>query len=92
MSERGFNDTSYTILDWEKGARAGGFKKIRIDFLSLADDYITRHKNRGSIDNIKLRLAHFIKAHRRIERFLLFLLIPQRLFFRPKSWRIVCYK
>ncbi|MDP2921153.1 MAG: class I SAM-dependent methyltransferase [Candidatus Omnitrophota bacterium] len=92
MSKRGFSDTSYTIDDWKRGAAAGGFKKPRVEFLSLADDYITRHKNRDSKINFKIKTAHFIARHRRLENFLLFFLAPLRIFFRPKSWRLICYK
>jgi SAM-dependent methyltransferase len=92
MKRMGFGDTCYTRYEWKKGARFGGFKKIKVDFLSLADDYITRHEKRGSKCTIKLRLAHFIKSHPCMESFLLFFLRPLRLFFRPKSWRMVGYK
>ena len=92
INKRGFSDTSYTIKEWKKGAVQGGFKRVKIEFLSLADDYVTKHKKRGSKINIKLSIAHFIRAHRRLEGFLLFLLIPLRVLFRPRSWRLVCYK
>lgn len=92
MAKKGFGDTSYTIPQWKKGAQRGGFEKVRIEFLSLADDYITRHKNRDSKDNIKLRIAYFAKKYRAIEKIFLFFLILPRILFRPKSWRLVCYK
>ncbi|MDD5596111.1 MAG: methyltransferase domain-containing protein, partial [Candidatus Omnitrophica bacterium] len=50
MKKKGFGDVSYTIPEWQNGAREGGFKKLKIEFLSLADDYITRHKNRDTPD------------------------------------------
>ena len=92
MSKKGFSDTSYTIAEWKKGASMGGFRKIKINFLSLASDYITRHRNRGTKDNISLRLAYFFKAHKVLEGLILFLLIPARFLVRPKSWRMVCCK
>lgn len=89
---QGYGDTSYNLLEWTKAAHAGGFKKIKIEFLSLADDYITRHKNRDPKDSFKLRLAHFLNRQERVERYLLSLLVLPRFLFRPKSWRIVCFK
>ncbi len=94
LEKRGFGDTSYTIPEWKKAASAARFKKIKIELLPLADDYIMRHENRDSESqpNFKLRLAHFLKRHRPVERCLSFLLVLPRLFFRPKSWRLFCYK
>ncbi|MBU1061331.1 MAG: methyltransferase domain-containing protein [Candidatus Omnitrophica bacterium] len=92
MEARGFGDTSYTIPQWKKAAYEGGFKKLEIDFLSLADDYISRHKNRDSKDNFKLKSAYFITRYRTLERCLLNLIKLHRIFFRPKSWKLVCYK
>lgn len=92
MENKGYGDISYTIPEWLRSAQAGGFKKIKIEFLSLADDYITRHKNRDTRDNFKLRLARFFQEHRGIEKLLLSLFILPRLLFRQKSWRLVGYK
>jgi len=92
MEERSFGDTSYTIPQWKKGAALGGFKKIRIDFLSLADDYINRHKDSDSNRNFKIEFANFLRRNRWIENFLLVLLMPFRLLMRPKSWRLICSK
>ncbi|MFA5149963.1 MAG: methyltransferase domain-containing protein [Candidatus Omnitrophota bacterium] len=92
VKKKGFGDVSYTIPEWRKGAKEGGFKKVKLEFLSLADDYITRHKNRDTRDNFKLRLAHFFQSHRGIERFILAVLILPRLLFRQKSWRLIGYK
>ncbi|MDD2679585.1 MAG: methyltransferase domain-containing protein [Candidatus Omnitrophica bacterium] len=92
MEKKGYGDISYTIPDWLRSARRGGFKKSKIEFLSLADDYITRHKNRDTPDNFKLRLARFFQNHRGIEKILLAILILPRLLFRQKSWRLSAYK
>lgn len=92
MQQKGFADTAYSLLEFKAGARAGGFNKVRIDLLSLADDYITRHKNRGSALTLKLRLAYFISRHRLLEQVLSFLSAPTRFLFRPKSWRLVAIK
>jgi len=92
MEEKGYGDTSYTLVEWKKAARDGGFKKAKIEFLSLADDYVTRRKNRGAKLDFKLKLAYFFKKHQRFEKFLLWFIILPRLLFRPKSWKIICYK
>ncbi len=92
MEEKGYGDTAYTLLEWRKGARDGGFKKVKIIFSSLAADYVTRRTNRGAKLNFKLKLAYFFKKHQRMEKFLLWFMILPRLFFRPKSWRLICYK
>jgi len=92
MEEKGFGDTAYTLLEWKKGARAGGFKKVKIIFSSLADDYIMKYKNRGGKWTFKVRLAYFFKKHCRFEKNLLWFMILPRLLFRPKSWKLICYK
>ncbi len=92
MQKKGYGDTSYTIPEFQRSARASGFKKIKIEFLSIADDYITRHKNRGTTRGFKLKLAYFFTRHRTIEKLLLSMLLLQRLLFRPRSWRLIGYK
>ncbi len=92
MEEKGFGDTAYNLLEWRKGAQRGGFKKVKIIFSSLADDYIMKYKNRGGKRTFKVNLAYFFKKHRRFEKFLLWFIAPSRLLFRPKSWKLVCYK
>jgi SAM-dependent methyltransferase/uncharacterized protein YbaR (Trm112 family) len=92
MEEKGYGDTAYTLAEWRKSARAGGFPKARIDFLSLADDYVTRRRNRGAQLNFKLRLAYFFKQHRKLEALVSVFMILPRFMFRPKSWRLICYK
>lgn len=92
MEKKGYGDISYTIPQWYRSAKQGGFKKIKIEFLSLADDYITRHKNRNTQDNFKLRLARFFQKRRGLEKLVLAMLILPRLLFRQKSWSLVGYK
>lgn len=92
MEERGFGDTAYTLLEWKKGAREGGFKKVKIIFSSLADDYIMKYKNRGGKWTFKVRLAYFFKKRSGFEKFLLWFMVLPRLLTRPKSWKLVCYK
>jgi len=92
MQKKGFGDTSYTIPQWQRSAQGSQFKKIKIEFLSLADDYITKHKNRGTQYNFKLKLAYFFMNHRKIEKLMLSILVLPRLLFRPRSWRLIGYK
>jgi len=92
MQAKGYGDTSYTVPEFKQRAQEAGFKKLKIEFLSIADDYISRHKSRGTPDNPKLRLARFFTRHRGIEKIFLTLMFWQRLFFRPKSWRMIGYK
>ena len=92
MEEKGYGDTAYTLAEWGKAAHDGGFKKAKIELLSLADDYVTRRKNRGAKLDFKLRLAYFFKKHRGFEKFLLWFTILPRFLTRPKSWRLICYK
>ncbi|MFA4992780.1 MAG: class I SAM-dependent methyltransferase [Candidatus Omnitrophota bacterium] len=92
MEEKGFGDTAYNLLEWKKGAQEGGFKKAKIIFSSLADDYIMKYKNRGGKYTFKVGLAYFFKRHRRFERFLLWFTILPRLLTRPKSWKLICHK
>lgn len=92
MEEKGFGDTAYNLLEWKKGAQESGFKKIKIIFSSLADDYIMKYKNRGGKHTFKVKLAYFFKKHRRFEKFLLWFTILPRLLTRPKSWKLICYK
>lgn len=92
LEKRGFGDTSYSIPQWKKGAQEGGFKKIRIDFLSLADDYISKHKDDDKGNSLKMKIGYFFKRHGMLEGFLAVFFILPRLFFRPKSWRMICAK
>lgn len=92
MEEKGFGDTAYNLLEWKKGAQEGGFKKVKIIFSSLADDYIMKYKNRGGRYTYKVSLAYYFKKHRGFEKFLLWFTILPRLLFRPKSWKLIGYK
>ncbi|MFC1624667.1 methyltransferase domain-containing protein, partial [Candidatus Omnitrophota bacterium] len=85
LKKRGFGDTSYSIPQWKKGAQRGGFKKIKIDFLSLADGYIFKHKHDRRSSSLKIKIAYFFKRHRMFECFLSSFFILPRLFLRPKS-------
>ena len=92
MEEKGFQDTSYTVPQFNQAAKRAGFKKVKVIFSSLADDYVTKYKSRGSKYTFKVRLAQFFKKHKRLENIVLFFMIPSRLMFRPKSWKLIGYK
>ncbi|MBU0547570.1 MAG: methyltransferase domain-containing protein [Candidatus Omnitrophica bacterium] len=92
MEDKGFGDTAYTLLEWKQGAKAGGFKKVKIILLSFANDLITKNKNRGGKLTFIIRLAYFFKKHHRLEKFLLWFIILPRFLTRPKSWKLICYK
>ncbi|MDD5617787.1 MAG: class I SAM-dependent methyltransferase [Candidatus Omnitrophica bacterium] len=92
MEEKGFQDTSYTVPQFKQAARAAGFKRVKIVFSSLADDYVTKHKNRNSKRTFKVSLAYFFKQHKKLENIVLFFMVPSRLLSRPKSWKLIGYK
>lgn len=92
MEEKGFQDTSYTVPQFKQAAKRAGFKKVKVVFSSLADDYITKYKSRGSKRTFKVSLAYFFKKHKILENIILFFMIPSRLLFRPKSWKLIGYK
>jgi SAM-dependent methyltransferase/uncharacterized protein YbaR (Trm112 family) len=88
----GFNENAYTIPQWEKGAKDGGFHKIRLHFFSFIDDYIFRKELRGAKPTWKLRLARWIKQRPALNQFLNGLSIPFRILLRPKAWMIIAAK
>lgn len=92
LKKRGYSDTAYTIPEWVKAARSAGFKGIRLELLSIADDYIARQINKNVRPGGALRLAYFFKRYQWLEKMLLFLLKYPRILFRPRSWRMVCWK
>lgn len=92
LEARGYSDTSYTVSEWVRSAMGAGFRQVKLEMLSLAEDYITRMENKGSTRGFFLNLAYFLKRHKGIENFLLFFLRYPRIMFKPRSWRMVCYK
>jgi ubiquinone/menaquinone biosynthesis C-methylase UbiE/uncharacterized protein YbaR (Trm112 family) len=92
LNKRGYSDTCYTIPKWIGAACSAGFSDLKVEFLSLADDYIVRQRSKGRQLTSALRFTYFLQRHRYIERALLFLLKFPRILFRPKSWRMVCVK
>ncbi|MFZ5802126.1 MAG: class I SAM-dependent methyltransferase [Candidatus Omnitrophota bacterium] len=85
----GFNENAYTISQWKRGAREGGFRKTGVHFFSFIDDYLYRKKLRGAKRNAKIRLAEWIKARPALDRVLNLLSIPYRILFRPKAWMLI---
>lgn len=87
--DEGFNENAYTIPQWGKGARDGGFRKVSFHFFSFIDDYITRKTLRGARPNFKIRLARWIQARPLLKRVIEALSVPGRVLLRPKAWMIV---
>lgn len=92
LNKRGYSDTAYTIPEWVNAAGLSGFKDVKIQFLSLADDYIMRQENKNARVSSLLRAAYFFRKHPQLERAFLFLMRYPRILFRPKSWRMICIK
>lgn len=81
----GYNDHYYPILQWQKAIKKSGFSKFRVAFLPLLKDYIARKESRGLKAGFKLKLAKVIIRVPLINKLLSIILIPHRIFFRPKS-------
>ena len=90
LNKRGYSDTAYTIPEWINAGVSSGFNRVKVEFLSMSDDYIIRQENKDAKLSLILRIAYFLKRHRGFERILLFLLRYPRILFRPRSWRMVC--
>jgi SAM-dependent methyltransferase len=88
----GFNENAYTVPQWEKGARRGGFRKIRLHFFSLIDSYVDRKKIRGAKRTFKLAAAEWLLKYPWIDRFLNWLSIAPRVLLRPKAWMLIAEK
>ena len=88
----GFNENAYTLPQWKKGARHGGFRDIQLHFFSMADDYIYRKALRGAHSTFKTKLARWIQSHPSLNRFINQLSILPRILFRPKAWMIIAKK
>lgn len=90
--DEGFNENAYTIPQWQKGARDGGFPRAKIYFFPFVDDYIDRKRIRGIVGTFKLKLAGFIQSKPRLNRFLNALSAMPRILFRPKAWMLIAIK
>jgi SAM-dependent methyltransferase/uncharacterized protein YbaR (Trm112 family) len=90
--QEGFNENAYTIPQWKRGARLGGFKDIRFHFFSFVDDYIYRKELRGAPRTRKLNLAYWIQKQPRLNHWVNRLSIWPRILLRPKSWMLIATK
>ncbi|MCM8775170.1 MAG: methyltransferase domain-containing protein [Candidatus Omnitrophica bacterium] len=90
--QEGFNENAYTLSEWKKGARRGGFEDVRLHFFSFIDDYVTRKRMKKSSLSLKLRLAQWIQSHPCIHDVVYWLTIPPRILFRPKAWMLIATK
>lgn len=88
----GFNENAYTIPQWKRGARDGGFKIVKLHFFSWIDDYVHRKELRNAPVTFKLRMAQWVKARPRLNDFLNRLSALPRVLLRPKSWMIIATK
>lgn len=90
--DEGFNENAYTLPQWRKGARAGGFASVRFHFFSLVDDYIYRKEMRRARPTLKLKLAYAIRSRPRLNDWLNHLSAWPRVLLRPKAWMMVATK
>jgi len=81
----GYNDHYYPIWKWQKVIKKSGFSKVKVTFLSFLKDYIARKESRGVKAGFKLKLAKAIIRVPAIDKLLSIVLIPHRIFFRPRS-------
>lgn len=88
----GFNENAYTVPQWVKGARQGGFRTVDLHFFSFIEDYIERKEQRGAKDSSKLRLARWVRSKPLLHRCINALSVWPRIFLRPKAWLIMATK
>lgn len=88
----GFNENAFTLPEWKRGAKQGGFRKVQFHFFSFIRDYIYRKELRKAPRNFKLSLACWISFQPRLERFLNFLSTFPRILLRPKAWMMIATK
>jgi SAM-dependent methyltransferase/uncharacterized protein YbaR (Trm112 family) len=88
----GFNENAYTIPEWKKGARQGGFRNVRVHYFSFVDGYVNRKKIRKAKPTVKLSLARWIQSRPALHRCLNALSIGPRILLRPKDWMLIATK
>jgi SAM-dependent methyltransferase len=88
----GFNENAYTLPQWERGARGGGFRKVRFHFFSVVDDYVNRKKLRKAKRTFKIALAEWLLKHALLHKFFHGLTLGPRVLLRPKSWMMIAVK
>ncbi|HTL48809.1 MAG TPA: methyltransferase domain-containing protein [Verrucomicrobiae bacterium] len=90
--DEGFNENAYTLPQWCRGAKDGGFRSVKLHFFSFIDDYVYRKNLRGSRDTWKLRLAQRIQAMPALHGLLNGLSAIPRILLRPKAWMMTAYR
>jgi ubiquinone/menaquinone biosynthesis C-methylase UbiE/uncharacterized protein YbaR (Trm112 family) len=90
--DEGFNENAYTIPEWKRAARKGGFRNVRAHFFSFIDDYIYRKELRRAPRTPKLAAAYWIRSHGTLHRLVNDLSALPRTLLRPKSWALICTK
>ncbi len=88
----GFNENAYTIPQWEKRARQGGFRKVKIHLFSFIDDYIDRKEKRGIHSSSKLSFARWARAQKFLYQFIQKITFWPRILIRPKAWMLIATK
>lgn len=90
--DHGFNENAYTIPQWKKGAKDGGFSKVDTHFFSLIDDYVYRKKIRNAKLTWKLKLAMWFQKYPALKNIVNWFSIPVRILLRPKAWMMITTK
>jgi len=90
--DQGFNENAFTIPEWKKGARDGGFKKVWIHYFSFIDDYVDRKRLRKAPLTGKLKLAKWIHGKPWLNHLINWLSILPRIILRPKNFIIFAEK
>ncbi|MBI4549326.1 MAG: methyltransferase domain-containing protein [Candidatus Omnitrophica bacterium] len=88
----GFNENAYTIPEWKRGAKEGGFKNVRIHYFSFVDGYLNRKRIRKAKPTLKLSLARWVQSRPLLHRCLNALSIGPRILLRPKDWILIASK
>jgi SAM-dependent methyltransferase len=88
----GFNENAYTIPQWKRGARDGGFGKVGIHYFSVIDDYVERKRQRKARRTWKLAFSEWILKYPLLHAVIHRFSIWPRIVFRPKSWMMIAVK
>lgn len=88
----GFNENAYTIPEWKKGARQGGFGKVKVHLFPFIDDYIDRKEKRRIHSSSKLSLARWIGSQKLLYHLIHQITFWPRILLRPKAWMLIATK
>jgi len=88
----GYNENAYTIPEWTRGAKQGGFRKVKIHLFHFVDDYIFRKKLRRAPETGKLKFARWIQTRPPLNNLLNHLSFWPRVLLRPKAWMMIATK